>query len=629
MRRLAKRFPGLKREARTLLQRTRARAYRIRRRLRPSPKIAGSARARLGVYVAYFDAAEIYRLHLAAFRQTCSGAFNYYVMKNCTTALEAHRFDAIVSEFGFPRVFTPWPALVPFSHDESLQRMVDRTSDEIIVVCDVDAFPIAPGWDDFVVRELATKDAVGALVHIPERTGLRTILHPCFLAFRRSFLEAHKLDVLRRGDGDPCYRITEWLIENGRFHEGCVTPLLPTAHEMELFPGFTHPPCSDRGTSDTASAPPTGTWCCTSGSGGSSPAGGRSGGPTARSWSASSRWSTCWSRSDRSSAGRSPRRRRRHRPATGAPVGVSGAAEPPGTGGSRWAVARSRGIGQAVRCSFPVGPDRGESRSALAADRPAAATSAAPGARERPLRGGDRGERRVHGLRARPAALDPPTQPLVRRPPAAGVLEPPAAPLSPGNQERLRQAHPDTTFVEVDGAAYERYRPETPPRLMAALLTLEAFGIRDADRVVFLDADMVCLGDLTDLFTLDVDLAACLTGSSRAAKEARAGTFGRRLRINTGVLVIGRRYLNDATRRRLGRYASGQFADQDVVNRFLGGRSVYCLDHRFNYHAEFFWRGDETDVRLLHYAGTKPLDAPDLPRMRPWFAARERQRWGP
>jgi hypothetical protein len=120
--------------------------------------------------------------------------------------------------------------------------MVDRTSDEIIVVCDVDAFPIAPGWDDFVVRELATKDAVGALVHIPERTGLRTILHPCFLAFRRSFLEAHKLDVLRRGDGDPCYRITEWLLENGRFHEGCVTPLLPTAHEMELFPGFTHPP---------------------------------------------------------------------------------------------------------------------------------------------------------------------------------------------------------------------------------------------------------------------------------------------------------------------------------------------------------------------------------------------------
>jgi hypothetical protein len=109
-------------------------------------------------------------------------------------------------------------------------------------------------------------------------------------------------------------------------------------------------------------------------------------------------------------------------------------------------------------------------------------------------------------------------------------------------------------------------------------------------------------------------------------KEARAGTVCRRIRINTGVLVIGKRYLNDATQRRLARHSGGQFADQDVLNHFLRRRSVYCLDHRFNYHAEFFWRGDETDVRLLHYAGTKPLDAPDLPRMRPWFAARERQR---
>ena len=205
---------------------------------------------------------------------------------------------------------------------------------------------------------------------------------------------------------------------------------------------------------------------------------------------------------------------------------------------------------------------------------------------------------------------------------------PQLAPLSPANQARVGRAHPGTTFLSVDGAAYERYRSQTPPRLMAALLTLEAFGIRDADRVVFLDADMVCLGDLTELFELDVDLAACPTGSSRAVKEARAGTFQWRLHVNTGVLVIGRRYLNDPTRRRLAGYPSGQFADQDVVNGFLRGRPVYCLDHRFNYHAEFFWRGDETDVRLLHYAGTKPLDAPDLPRMRPWFAARERQHAG-
>jgi hypothetical protein len=218
--------------------------------------------------------------------------------------------------------------------------------------------------------------------------------------------------------------------------------------------------------------------------------------------------------------------------------------------------------------------------------------------------------------------------PWFARVPLRVFWSPRLSPLSPRNQEKIGEAHPGAVFIGVDGAAYERYRDRTPPHLTAALLTLEAFGIRDADRVVFLDADLVCLGDLTDLFTLDVDLAACPTGSDRAVKEARAGTFCRRIRINTGVLVIGKRYLNGVTQRRLARYPSGRFADQDIVNGFLRRRTVYCLDHRFNYHAEFFWRGDETDVRLLHYAGTKPLDAPDLPRMRPWFAARERQRRG-
>jgi hypothetical protein len=89
---------------------------------------------------------------------------------------------------------------------------------------------------------LRSKDAVGVVTHIPDRTGLKTYLHPCFLAFRRSFVEAHALDLLPHGDGDPCCRITEHLLQTGRFNEAGVTPLLPTAHELELFPQFRHDP---------------------------------------------------------------------------------------------------------------------------------------------------------------------------------------------------------------------------------------------------------------------------------------------------------------------------------------------------------------------------------------------------
>jgi hypothetical protein len=224
------------------LRLARAAAYPIGRRLARVRKVHGSPGARLAVYVAYFDASEIYGLHLAAFRENTSGPFNYYVMRNCTSSLEANRFDRIVSEFGFPTVFKTHPAHEPFTHAESLQRMVDQTRDEIIVVCDVDAFPVMRGWDDFVLRELETKDAVGAIVHFPDRGRFTTVLHPCFLAFRRSFLERQKLDLRQLRGADPCCRITEHLLEKGRFHEGCVTPLLPTAHEVELFTESTHEP---------------------------------------------------------------------------------------------------------------------------------------------------------------------------------------------------------------------------------------------------------------------------------------------------------------------------------------------------------------------------------------------------
>jgi len=230
----------IKSRARKYVRSTRAATYSISRRVIPARPVDGSPRARLGVYVAYFDASEIFALHLSAFRDNTSGPFNYYVMANCTSTSEVRRFDEIATRFGFPTVFRPWPVREPFTHAESLQRLVDQTKDEIIVVCDVDAFPVMSGWDDFVLRELDTKDAVGAIVHIPDRGKFSTVLHPCFLAFRRSFLESHELDLRQLPGADPCARITEYLIDQARFHEGHVAPLLPTAHEVQLFPEFTH-----------------------------------------------------------------------------------------------------------------------------------------------------------------------------------------------------------------------------------------------------------------------------------------------------------------------------------------------------------------------------------------------------
>lgn len=195
------------------------------------------------------------------------------------------------------------------------------------------------------------------------------------------------------------------------------------------------------------------------------------------------------------------------------------------------------------------------------------------------------------------------------------------SPLSQENQERIRAIYPQVEFNLVDEEPYQRFFPVTPPRLHAALLKLEAFNAPEHNRVVFLDSDMLCLGNLSVLFGLDVPFAACPAGKNRELKEHVGDSFRRFIGFNTGVMVIGPKHLDGHTYASLlgSRLKPCPTADQDILNRFFRWKRVYCLDHRYNYHAQFFWKGDETDVRILHYAGEKPIERPEEPRMRVWF----------
>jgi hypothetical protein len=217
-----------------ILRRTGRIAYESRRKLGLLPKRRGATDARLGVYVAYFDASRIYETHLECFRRNTVNPFNYYVMKNCTNTSELAAFDRIVNEYRFPSVFESWPPLDPLSHGVSLQRMIEMTDDEIIVLCDVDAFPIKRGWDELVLEELQTKDVVAVIAHFPVRGHLPVFLHPCFMAFKRSFMIENALDVIPIEGRDPAFRFTEHLMQAGKFDEKHVTALFPTSHEIEI-----------------------------------------------------------------------------------------------------------------------------------------------------------------------------------------------------------------------------------------------------------------------------------------------------------------------------------------------------------------------------------------------------------
>jgi hypothetical protein len=201
--------------------------------------VNGNPRARIGVYVAYFNASWIFEDHLCCIRDLSVEPLNYYVMGNCTSSTERAWFDATLDNFGFPIPFYPYPRLLPLSHGESLQRMIEATTDEIIVLCDVDAFPIQYGWDDYIVQQLAYKDVVAVIVDMPTRK-MPVFLHPSFIAFRRNLLIDNRLDVLPTEGNDPAWRITEYLQSCGRLTPERVTPLFPTHRAIPIYPPGTN-----------------------------------------------------------------------------------------------------------------------------------------------------------------------------------------------------------------------------------------------------------------------------------------------------------------------------------------------------------------------------------------------------
>jgi hypothetical protein len=192
-----------------------------------------SGSERIGVYVAYYKAQWVLRQHLEAFRAFTSQPFDYYIFGNFCCRSEAIWFSQTISQFRYPKVFRHWPGWFPLTHGESLHRMVEATHNEIIVLCDVDAFPIVRGWDEHILSQLQTKDIVAAVVDMPHR-HMTPFLHPCFLCVKRKFLVDNGLDLLHGEGNDPAYKITKFLLQNEDLTMERVFPLFPTKREIVL-----------------------------------------------------------------------------------------------------------------------------------------------------------------------------------------------------------------------------------------------------------------------------------------------------------------------------------------------------------------------------------------------------------
>lgn len=155
------------------------------------------------------------------------------------------------------------------------------------------------------------------------------------------------------------------------------------------------------------------------------------------------------------------------------------------------------------------------------------------------------------------------------------------------------------------------------PRFKKTFYKLKLFSLTQYDRVVFIDSDVICLGDISLLISKDLeDYEIC------AAKD-----YGIKLNdniINSGVMVINKSTMSNKTYQEMidltkinfdknAKDNNGNGSDQFIINEyFKNNKKIYYLDIKYNtlkrifLHHKKLWNKTEKDVRLLHFVGNKP-----------------------
>lgn len=155
-------------------------------------------------------------------------------------------------------------------------------------------------------------------------------------------------------------------------------------------------------------------------------------------------------------------------------------------------------------------------------------------------------------------------------------------------------------------------------RFKKTFYKLKLFSLTEYDRVVFIDSDIICLGDISFLISKDLEIYEMC-----AAKD-----YGIKLNdniINSGVMVVNKSMLSKKTYKEMisltkikfnkdTKDNNGNGSDQFIINEYFNTnkKNIFHLDIRYNtlkrvfLHHKNIWQSIKDDIRLLHFVGNKP-----------------------
>ena len=199
--------------------------------------------------------------------------------------------------------------------------------------------------------------------------------------------------------------------------------------------------------------------------------------------------------------------------------------------------------------------------------------------------------------------------------------------LSPRIKSEMKKIYSNLIFRKPNYEAYSRINfNRTIDSLKTTFYKLDAFSLYDYDRVVQLDMDMVCQGDMREVFEQTEPFSACLT--YRLQADVLGADF------NSGFFVVNKKFLNQTTYEKLLSIASVGYAmpDQKTLNTFFN-RKFNILDKKYNCEKRMIKSKNNymkpEDMIIIHYVGKKPWhEEEDLPEHEKGYDAVNDIWWG-
>jgi lipopolysaccharide biosynthesis glycosyltransferase len=157
---------------------------------------------------------------------------------------------------------------------------------------------------------------------------------------------------------------------------------------------------------------------------------------------------------------------------------------------------------------------------------------------------------------------------------------------------KLTSIYPNINFLKVkkdDYAQNNEIRNEYRDWHINCFYRFDMFEI-DCDRLVFLDLDLLVLGNISDLLNFNEDFGAVM--------ELDRDIF------NGGVLVFNKKFLNKKTKHDLIDLANNQTwsSDQPILNEYF---RKYMTPIPKKYNVLTCEYGRVKDINILHYIGSK------------------------